>query len=58
MTLAPDGVERIVLAINGTVPGPTIEANWVSPFLRDIPRPPMSIDQTRVGGYLEDTRHQ
>ncbi|KAF2661805.1 multicopper oxidase [Lophiostoma macrostomum CBS 122681] len=27
-TLAPDGVERIVLAVNGTVPGPTIEANW------------------------------
>ncbi|KAF2495700.1 laccase Lcc4 [Lophium mytilinum] len=27
-TLAPDGFERIVLAVNGTVPGPTIEANW------------------------------
>ncbi|KAF2195362.1 multicopper oxidase [Zopfia rhizophila CBS 207.26] len=28
VTLAPDGVDRIVLAVNGTVPGPTIEANW------------------------------
>lgn len=27
-TLSPDGVERIVLAANGTIPGPTIEANW------------------------------
>jgi hypothetical protein len=27
-TAAPDGVERIVLSVNGTVPGPTIEANW------------------------------
>lgn len=27
-TLAPDGVERIVLAVNGTLPGPTIEADW------------------------------
>ncbi|KAF2267368.1 laccase-1 [Lojkania enalia] len=27
-TIAPDGVERIVLAVNGSVPGPTIEANW------------------------------
>ncbi|GKT45069.1 laccase-1 [Colletotrichum spaethianum] len=27
-TLAPDGVERMVLAINGTVPGPTIVADW------------------------------
>lgn len=27
-TAAPDGIERIVLAINGTVPGPTIIADW------------------------------
>ncbi|EFQ29014.1 multicopper oxidase [Colletotrichum graminicola] len=27
-TLAPDGVERMVLSINGTVPGPTIVADW------------------------------
>ncbi|PSN66585.1 laccase Lcc4 [Corynespora cassiicola Philippines] len=27
-TLAPDGIERIVLAFNGTFPGPLIEANW------------------------------
>lgn len=27
-TLAPDGVERIVLTVNGTLPGPTIEADW------------------------------
>ncbi|KAK2736808.1 laccase, multicopper oxidase, benzenediol:oxygen oxidorectuctase [Onygenales sp. PD_40] len=28
VTLAPDGVEREVLAFNGTYPGPLIEANW------------------------------
>ncbi|KAF2799928.1 multicopper oxidase [Melanomma pulvis-pyrius CBS 109.77] len=28
ITIAPDGFERVVLAINGSVPGPTIEANW------------------------------
>lgn len=27
-TAAPDGVERIILSINGTVPGPTIIADW------------------------------
>ncbi|KAL1889965.1 hypothetical protein Sste5346_008543 [Sporothrix stenoceras] len=27
-TAAPDGIERIILAINGTVPGPTIYADW------------------------------
>ncbi|KAK5999269.1 Laccase-2 [Cladobotryum mycophilum] len=27
-TAAPDGVERMVLAVNGSVPGPTISANW------------------------------
>ncbi|KAH8653576.1 putative extracellular dihydrogeodin oxidase/laccase [Xylariales sp. PMI_506] len=27
-TAAPDGVERMVLAINGTVPGPPIIADW------------------------------
>ena len=27
-TLAPDGVERITLTVNGTFPGPTIIANW------------------------------
>ncbi|POS87462.1 hypothetical protein EPUL_001046 [Erysiphe pulchra] len=27
-TMALDGVERIVLSVNGTVPGPTIIANW------------------------------
>ncbi|KAJ2988534.1 hypothetical protein NUW58_g3927 [Xylaria curta] len=27
-TLAPDGVPRMVLTINGTIPGPTIEADW------------------------------
>ncbi|OCL07332.1 laccase-like multicopper oxidase [Glonium stellatum] len=27
-TLAPDGFDRIVLAVNGTIPGPTLEANW------------------------------
>ncbi|EJD49497.1 putative extracellular dihydrogeodin oxidase/laccase [Auricularia subglabra TFB-10046 SS5] len=27
-TLAPDGVSRQVLTINGTIPGPTLTANW------------------------------
>ncbi|KAI0133724.1 multicopper oxidase [Xylariales sp. AK1849] len=27
-TAAPDGVERMVLTVNGQFPGPTIEANW------------------------------
>lgn len=27
-TLSPDGIERDVLTVNGSVPGPTIEANW------------------------------
>ncbi|CZR67928.1 related to laccase precursor [Phialocephala subalpina] len=27
-TLAPDGVERTTLTVNGTFPGPTIIANW------------------------------
>ncbi|KAH3919116.1 hypothetical protein HBI56_100110 [Parastagonospora nodorum] len=27
-TLAPDGIPRIVLAVNGQVPGPLLEANW------------------------------
>jgi FtsP/CotA-like multicopper oxidase with cupredoxin domain len=28
VTAAPDGVSRNVLTVNGTFPGPTIEANW------------------------------
>jgi hypothetical protein len=27
-TAAPDGVERIVLTVNGSFPGPTIIADW------------------------------
>lgn len=27
-TLAPNGVERVVLSVNGSVPGPTIFADW------------------------------
>ena len=27
-TAAPDGVERVVLSVNGSVPGPTIIADW------------------------------
>ncbi|KAF4543877.1 putative multicopper oxidase protein [Lasiodiplodia theobromae] len=27
-TVSPDGIERIGLAVNGSIPGPTIEANW------------------------------
>jgi hypothetical protein len=29
MTLAPDGVSRDVLVVNGTFPGPTLYADWV-----------------------------
>lgn len=28
ITAAPDGIERVVLAVNGSVPGPTIIADW------------------------------
>lgn len=28
VTAAPDGIERIVLAVNGSIPGPTIIADW------------------------------
>ncbi|KAF9700228.1 hypothetical protein EKO04_001632 [Ascochyta lentis] len=27
-TIAPDGIERIALTVNGQLPGPVIEANW------------------------------
>lgn len=27
-TAAPDGIERIVLTVNGSIPGPTIIADW------------------------------
>lgn len=27
-TASPDGVEKMVLAVNGTIPGPTIIADW------------------------------
>lgn len=27
-TAAPDGVERVVLAVNSTVPGPTLYGDW------------------------------
>lgn len=27
-TASPDGVEKMVLAVNGTIPGPTIVADW------------------------------
>jgi FtsP/CotA-like multicopper oxidase with cupredoxin domain len=27
-TLAPDGYKRQVLCFNGSIPGPTIEADW------------------------------
>jgi hypothetical protein len=27
-TAAPDGVERFILSVNGSVPGPTIIADW------------------------------
>jgi hypothetical protein len=30
MTIAPDGFERVALGVNNSIPGPTIEANWVS----------------------------
>ncbi|KAL1966546.1 hypothetical protein VTN77DRAFT_4468 [Rasamsonia byssochlamydoides] len=28
VTIAPDGYERIAYTVNGTIPGPTIEADW------------------------------
>lgn len=28
VTVAPDGISRFAMAINGTIPGPTIYANW------------------------------
>ncbi|RDI86174.1 hypothetical protein Vi05172_g3726 [Venturia inaequalis] len=28
VTIAPDGVSRVAMAVNGTVPGPTIIADW------------------------------
>lgn len=28
ITASPDGVSRDVLTVNGSIPGPTIEANW------------------------------
>ncbi|KAL4908522.1 hypothetical protein BDW74DRAFT_166169 [Aspergillus multicolor] len=28
MTASPDGISRPVVAVNGTIPGPTIEADW------------------------------
>ena len=28
VTVAPDGVERFAMAINGSIPGPTITADW------------------------------
>ncbi|KAJ5318353.1 hypothetical protein N7476_004773 [Penicillium atrosanguineum] len=28
ITIAPDGVPRFAMAVNGTIPGPTIFANW------------------------------
>lgn len=32
-TAAPDGVDRIVLSVNGSIPGPTIEVNWYGQLL-------------------------
>ncbi|KAL3465712.1 Cupredoxin [Aspergillus heterothallicus] len=32
-TLAPDGYERQVLVVNGTLPGPVIEGNWGDNFV-------------------------
>jgi hypothetical protein len=41
-TSAPDGIERVVLSVNGTVPGPTIIADWGDTvgelFLRLFPK--------------------
>lgn len=28
VTVAPDGIERMALTVNGSIPGPTIEADW------------------------------
>lgn len=31
-TAAPDGIERMVMAINGSVPGPTLYGDWGDTF--------------------------
>jgi hypothetical protein len=39
ITASPDGVDRIVQAVNGSIPGPTIEANWcvhIDSLLTDV----------------------
>ena len=41
VTLAPDGIPREMITVNGSFPGPTIEANWgdtvgMQSFLRTI----------------------
>lgn len=36
-TAAPDGVERVVLSVNGSVPGPTIIADWGDTVGEKIP---------------------
>jgi FtsP/CotA-like multicopper oxidase with cupredoxin domain len=28
VTMAPDGVSREMIVVNGQYPGPTVEANW------------------------------
>jgi hypothetical protein len=39
VTIAPDGVSRYAMAINGSIPGPTIYADW-----GQFPNPPSSVD--------------
>lgn len=42
-TLAPDGVERQVLCVNGTIPGPTIIADWGDTVSTTLPFFPPSV---------------
>lgn len=35
--LAPDGVETDVLMINGSIPGPTLYADWGDTFVSNLP---------------------
>lgn len=39
MVIAPDGVEKNAVVINGQFPGPTIEANWGGEYHQTVAVP-------------------
>lgn len=53
-TMAPDGFERLVLAVNGQFPGPTIHAGALTCSLCTIPK----TNDIRLGGHFTDTCHE